>query len=270
MGWCRPCNLQRAWRKRPWYCHPAVDFHRASGPPAGHPPARRTSRGRCPCNRHTSRGVTWYSVVEVIEVQRWMGYRDLQTWKWWLLMVVVVFLFIIITALIDFWNFLLVVSLWPPVLSMLLCLPSFFILKWRFPKIGVPLFIIHFHGILPEIKPSILGYLHDYGNLYHSKWLVDRDSPLDFSNSQYELGNIIPMTIDTHSNTHSPSLTIYKPSLTIINPHDYGNPQMYPFPRQLPVSLCPDAHLSRPWCFAPHRRERRPGAESAGARNSSG
>ena len=30
-------------------------------------------------------------------------------------------------------------------------------LKWRFPEIGVPLVIIHFHGIIPY-KPSVLGY----------------------------------------------------------------------------------------------------------------
>ena len=33
---------------------------------------------------------------------------------------------------------------------------------WWFPKLGVPLVIIHFSGILPY-KPSIVGYPHDYG-----------------------------------------------------------------------------------------------------------
>ena len=31
------------------------------------------------------------------------------------------------------------------------------IIMWRFPEIGVPLFIIHFNGIFPS-KPSILVY----------------------------------------------------------------------------------------------------------------
>ena len=38
-------------------------------------------------------------------------------------------------------------------------LPLLHPLKWRFPTIGVPLVIIHLHGMFPY-KPSILGYPH--------------------------------------------------------------------------------------------------------------
>jgi hypothetical protein len=36
---------------------------------------------------------------------------------------------------------------------------------WRFLEIGVPLVIIHFHGIFHERNhPAFLGYPHDLGN----------------------------------------------------------------------------------------------------------
>ena len=42
----------------------------------------------------------------------------------------------------------------------------FSIAMWKFPKMGVPLFIIHFSRIFHEKTIQLLGYQHDYGNLH--------------------------------------------------------------------------------------------------------
>ena len=39
------------------------------------------------------------------------------------------------------------------------------LLKWGCPKMGVPLVIIHFHGIFHEINQPAIGYPQDHGNL---------------------------------------------------------------------------------------------------------